>query len=71
MKMAESSLMGYKTLGKGYIACYKQFLFFPTMPSNDFYCRHVKKIRACLGKDLKSELFGNNSDTVYCEGYIV
>ena len=29
MKIAESSLKGSKTLGKGEIACYEQFLLFP------------------------------------------
>ena len=36
------------TMGKGQIAHYEQFLFFPVF-SNDLYCRHVKT-RACLGK---------------------
>ena len=36
------------TVGKGEIACYKQFLLFPVF-SKDLFCRHVKT-RACLGK---------------------
>ena len=35
-------------VGKGEIACHKQFLLFSTF-SKDLYCRHVKT-RACLGK---------------------
>ena len=38
MKIAESSITGWKTLGKGEIACYEQFLLFPE-------CFQV-----CLGK---------------------
>ena len=37
------------TVGKGEIACYEQFLFFPTEFSEDLFCTHVKT-RACLGK---------------------
>ena len=37
------------TVGKGEIACYELSLFFPTVFSKEFYCRHVK-IKACLGK---------------------
>ena len=37
------------TVGKGEIARYEQFRFFPTVFSKDLSCRHVKT-RACLGK---------------------
>ena len=37
------------TVGKGEIARYEQFLFFPIVFSKDLCCRHVKS-RACLGK---------------------
>ena len=37
------------TAGKGEIARYEQFLLFPTVFSQDLYCRH-EKTRACLGK---------------------
>ena len=37
------------TVGKGEIARDEQFLFFPTVFSQDLYCRNVKT-RACLGK---------------------
>ena len=48
MKLAESSPNGHKTVGKGEIAQYEQFLFFPVF-LKDLYSRHVKT-RACLGK---------------------
>ena len=37
------------TVGKGEIAHYEQFLFFPTVFSTDLYCKHMKT-RACFGK---------------------
>ena len=37
------------TVGKGEIACYKQFLLLPQFFLKDLYCRHIKT-RACLGK---------------------
>ena len=36
-------------VGKGEIACYEQFLLFPTVFSKVLYCRHVKT-RVCSGK---------------------
>ena len=36
------------SVGKGEIACYKQFSIFPTVFSKDLYSRHIKT-RACLG----------------------
>ena len=48
MKMVENSPKGQKSVGKGEIACYEQFLHFPVF-SKDLYCTHVK-IRASLGK---------------------
>ena len=47
--MAEFSLRVENTVGKGEIACYKQFLLFPTVFSKDLYCRQVKT-GPCLGK---------------------
>ena len=44
------------TVGKGEIACNKQFLLFPTVFSKDLYCRHVKT-RAYLEKG-KAYSFG-------------
>ena len=38
-----------KTAGKGEIARYEQFLFFPQCFQKDLYCTDVKT-RACLGK---------------------
>ena len=37
------------TVGKGEIARYEQFLFFPAVFSKDLYCSHVKTMD-CLGK---------------------
>ena len=40
------------TMGKGEIACYKQFLLFPQcffFFFKDLYCRHIKT-RACMGE---------------------
>ena len=37
------------TVGKGEIARHEQFLLFPSVFSNNLYCRHVKT-RACSGK---------------------
>ena len=52
--MAESSPQDIEnTVGEGEIACYKQFLLFPTEFSKDLYCRHVK-IQSLFGKELIS-----------------
>ena len=48
MKMAKISPKEKKTLGKGEIAHYKQFLLFPLF-SKDLHRIHVKT-RACMGK---------------------
>ena len=40
------------TVGKGKIACYEQFVLFPTVFLKDLYCRYVKT-RACLGRVYK------------------
>ena len=47
MKMAEGYPNGYKTLGKGQIACYEQFLLFPVF-SKGLFPRGVKRCR-CVG----------------------
>ena len=50
IRMEEGSLNGKKkTLGKGEIALYEQFLLFPTVFPKCLYDRHVKT-RACLEK---------------------
>ena len=46
--MSESSPKGKKTVEKGEIARYEQFLLFPWC-FQDLYSRHMKT-RACLGK---------------------
>ena len=49
MKMAESSSNGYKTLGKGEIACYVQLILF----SQGFYpFLQTRKNQGLFGKDL-------------------
>ena len=37
-------------VGIGEIACYEQFLLFPTVFSKDLNCKHLKDKSACLGK---------------------
>ena len=40
-KFDENYLKVENAVGKGEIACYKQFVLFPVF-SNDLYCRHIK-----------------------------
>ena len=65
MKMAESSSNGYKTLGKGEIARFKQFLLFPKCFQKDLYYRSACKNQGFFGKELNHYSLHLYSEIVY------
>ena len=74
MKMAESSSNGWKTLWeKEKLLITSNFSFFPTVFSNNFYCRHVKN-RACLGKGSKDQGLETEKTTLtlaFCQNFSI